>query len=135
MPTIQTTRIPHLGGINAAYQLSSPYDPAKPTIILAHSFMTTSDLYAPQFSNQELCSKTNLLAVDLLGHGRTRTSFEHFTYWDSAIVLLQVLDALKIEKFFALGTSQGGWIVVRLGLLAPERVHFFSLPFSVLSVS
>lgn len=35
---------------------------------------------------------------------------------------LQVLDALGIDKAYALGTSQGGWIVARMAILAPERV-------------
>jgi microsomal epoxide hydrolase len=35
---------------------------------------------------------------------------------------LQVMDKLGIEKAFALGTSQGGWIVTRMALLAPDRV-------------
>ena len=36
---------------------------------------------------------------------------------------LQVLDALGIKgKVFALGTSQGGWIVVRMYLLQPHRI-------------
>ena len=36
----------------------------------------------------------------------------------------QVLDALKIEKAFVLGTSQGGWVAVRMALLRPEMVSW-----------
>lgn len=85
--------------------------------------MTTSDLYRSQFENSELTSTANLIAVDLLGHGRTRSTSEQFTYWDSAIMILQVLDNLNVKDFFALGTSQGGWIVTRLALLAPTRIR------------
>ena len=35
----------------------------------------------------------------------------------------QVMDALGIEKAFVLGTSQGGWVTVRMALLAPKRVR------------
>ncbi|KAJ3715741.1 Alpha/Beta hydrolase protein [Lentinula raphanica] len=35
---------------------------------------------------------------------------------------LQVMDNLGIENAFAFGASQGGWIVVRIALLAPERI-------------
>ncbi|KXS97152.1 hypothetical protein AC578_3074 [Pseudocercospora eumusae] len=36
---------------------------------------------------------------------------------------LQALDALGIKgKAFVLGTSQGGWICVRMALLAPEKI-------------
>lgn len=38
-------------------------------------------------------------------------------------MILQVLDALNIKGgVFALGTSQGGWIVVRMALLQPQRI-------------
>lgn len=36
---------------------------------------------------------------------------------------LQVLEALGIAgKIFVLGTSQGGWICIRMALLAPDKV-------------
>lgn len=35
---------------------------------------------------------------------------------------LQVMEGLGVERGFALGTSQGGWVVVRMALLEPERV-------------
>lgn len=40
----------------------------------------------------------------------------------TAIMNLQVLEALGIEKAFALGTSQGGFIVTRMALLDPDKV-------------
>ncbi|KAF2623924.1 hypothetical protein BU25DRAFT_442367 [Macroventuria anomochaeta] len=40
----------------------------------------------------------------------------HFTYWDSAIVALEVMTALNVEKAFVLGTSQSGWLVVRTSM-------------------
>ena len=83
----------------------------------------TSDLYEAQFKNDVLLDAMNLLAIEVLGHGKTRTSTDTFTYWDTAIVTLQALDALNIQgKVFALGTSQGGWIVVRMALLQPQRI-------------
>lgn len=124
----QTVRVPHLGGIDVGYQLSGNYDPNKPTVVLINSFMTSKDLYSRQFANKELTNVTNLLAIDLLGHGDTRTEAENFTYWDTAIMNLQVVDALGIKgKIFALGTSQGGWVTVRMALLAPKRVGSLSV--------
>jgi len=68
----------------------------------------------------------NLIAMELLGHGQTRSKSEEFTYWDSAIMNLQALDKLgmsgKGKKVFVLGTSQGGWITVRMALLAPDLI-------------
>lgn len=136
----QTVDVPHLGGISAGYRLSSPsapgngngngIDPAKPTLVLINSFMTSAALFAPQFDSPTLSAKVNLLAIEPLGHGLTRlasspSSTEHFTYWDSAVMNLQVMDALGVRRAFVLGTSQGGWVAVRMALLAPERVYTY----------
>ena len=100
-----------------------PYDPSKPTLVLVNSFTTSSDLYASQYENSKLTSAMNILAIELLGHGKTRTTHENFTYWDTALMNLQVMEALGVKKAFVLGTSQGGWITVRMALLAPEKIE------------
>jgi microsomal epoxide hydrolase len=123
MAATKTVHVPHLGGISAGYALSSNhYDPSKPTAVLINSMCTTVSLYRSQFSDKKLTDAMNLLAIEPLGHGATSTASEHFTYWDTAIMALQVMEALGIEKAFAVGTSQGGWMVVRMALLAPEKV-------------
>ena len=100
-----------------------PYDASKPTLVLVNSFTTSSELYREQYANKALTDKMNLLAIELLGHGKTRTKSENFTYWDTAIMNLQVMEALGVKKAFVLGTSQGGWITVRMALLAPDRIE------------
>ncbi|BCR83040.1 alpha/beta fold hydrolase [Aspergillus chevalieri] len=122
MPNTKTVHVPHLGGIDAAYQMPHPFDPAKPTLVLVNSFTTSSELYSKQYANKELTDKMNLIAIELLGHGQTRTKREHWTYWDTAEMNLQVLDSLNIEKAFVLGTSQGGWITVRMSLMRPDKI-------------
>lgn len=123
MAAQSTVRVPHLGGIDAGYRLANgPLDHSKPTVVLINSMCTTSSLYNSQFEDKSLTDAVNLLAIEPLGHGATTSSSDHFTYWDSAIMALQVMDALQVEKAFALGTSQGGWIVVRMALLGPDRV-------------
>ncbi|WP_421107865.1 alpha/beta fold hydrolase [Streptomyces sp. NEAU-S77] len=118
----QTVEIPHLGGSTVGYTFAKPYDPALPTLVLINSYTTSADLYRPQFADPALGSAANLLALEPYGHGRTRASYQHFTYWDSAIANLQVLEALGIGEAFVLGTSQGGWVAARMALLAPDVV-------------
>ena len=118
----------HLGGIDAAYQMPQPYDSKKPTLVLVNSFTIDSDLYQKQYANSQLTDTMNLLAIELLGHGQTRTARENWTYWDTAEMNLQVLDQLGIDKVFVLGTSQGGWITVRMALLRPEKVSNKQIP-------
>lgn len=126
MAATTTIQVPHLGGITAGYRLSGDkVDPAKPTVVLINSMCTTVSLYDAQFNSKTLTDAVNLLAIEPLGHGSTSCPAEHFTYWDTAIMALQVMDKLGVEKAFALGTSQGGWMVTRMALLAPERVRSF----------
>ncbi|GAB0134358.1 hypothetical protein EsDP_00002735 [Epichloe bromicola] len=123
MAATTTVKVLHLGGISAGYRLSGgSVDSSKPTVVLINSMCTTSSLYNVQFENQALTDAVNLLAVEPLGHGATSSASEQFTYWNTAIMALQVMDALHVEKAFAVGTSQGGWIVVRMALLAPDRI-------------
>lgn len=100
-----------------------PYDASKPTLVMINGFGTTVDLFTHQFSSQQLRDTMNMLAIEPLGHGSTRTPAEHYTYWDTAQMNLQVLDALNIPgKVFVLGSSQGGWMTAQMALLAPDRV-------------
>lgn len=119
----QTLTVPHLGTSTIGYRFGKTYDPALPTLVLVNSFTTSVDLYRPQFADPQLSGAANLLAIELYGHGLTRSTYEHFTYWDSAVANLQVLRELGIEQAFVLGTSQGGWVAARMALLAPGVVR------------
>ena len=118
----KTITVPHLGGSTIGYKLGKPYDASLPTLVMVNSFTTSVELYRPQFAHAGLSETTNLLAIEPYGHGQTRTSYEHFTYWDSALADLQVLEALGISEAFVLGTSQGGWVATRMAVLAPDTV-------------
>ncbi|KAG9562646.1 alpha/beta-hydrolase, partial [Aureobasidium melanogenum] len=128
MPNTKTIYVPHLGGIEASYQTPG-LDTKKPTLVLVNSFTTSSELYKTQYANKDLTSKMNLLAIELLGHGQTRCKLENWTYWDTAWMNIQVLQELEkngeidqSKGVFVLGTSQGGWITVRMALLAPDKI-------------
>ena len=129
MAATQTIRVPHLGGIDVGYAISGlgtagALDPGKPTCVLINALHTTVAFWQQQFEDEELTSTANLLAIEPLGHGATSCSTEYFTYWDTAIMALEVMDKLGVERAFATGTSQGGFIVARMALLAPARVSY-----------
>lgn len=131
MPGRSHVEVPHLGGTIAAYQTSGSLSSSKPTLVMVNSFLTNSNLYGSQYANENLTNNMNLVAIELLGHGETKTKNENWTYWDTAIMNLQVIEALEKRgeikgKVFVLGTSQGGWITARMALLAPERVRELS---------
>src|SRR3954452_17057962 len=122
MSDAETITVPHLGTSTIGYKLGAPYDASLPTLVMVNSFTTSVEQYRPQFADEKLTATANLLAIEPYGHGQTRAAYEQFTYWDSAIANLQVLDALEIPEAFALGTSQGGWIAARMAILAPGTV-------------
>src|SRR5437763_16958435 len=114
MSDAETITVPHLGTSTIGYQFAKPYDASLPTLVLVNSFSTDAELYRPQFADEELTATANLLALEPYGHGRTRASYAQFTYWDSAIANLQVLDALGTSEAVVLGRSQGGWMAARM---------------------
>jgi pimeloyl-ACP methyl ester carboxylesterase len=123
----KTVEVPYLG-IRAGYAFANEsFDPAKPTCVLINSMCMTAALFRPQFIDTRLTSIMNLLAIEPLGHGATICPEAQFTYWNTARMVVSVLDKLGIDKFFALGTSQGGCMVARMALLAPKRVCSFLL--------
>ncbi|KAL9473769.1 hypothetical protein ACSS6W_008149 [Trichoderma asperelloides] len=119
---VKISFVPHLGGIDVGYRYSFTGS-SSPTLVLINPFTTTSDYYRPEFESEQLANKFNLLAVEPLGHGATQTKSETFTYWDSAIMIIQLLDVLGIDQAFVAGTSQGGWIAARMALLSPKKVN------------
>jgi pimeloyl-ACP methyl ester carboxylesterase len=122
MSNAETITVPHLGTSTIGYKLGKAYDASLPTLVMVNSFSTSVDLYQHQFADEKLTATANLLALEPYGHGQTRASYEQFTYWDSAVANLQVLDALGIPEAFVLGTSQGGWVAARMAMLAPRTV-------------
>lgn len=117
--------ITHLGNLEVGYRLTNnAVDPSKPTLVCINSMCMTTALFDAQSNDPSLTNAMNILAIEPLGHGATTfpTKASHFTYWDSALVALEVMTALHVSKAFVLGTSQGGWMVVRMALLAPERI-------------
>src|SRR4051795_11829046 len=122
MSNAETITVPHLGTSTIGYKFAEPYDASLPTLVMVNSFTTSVELYRAQFADERLTATANFLALEPYGHGQTRASYEQFTYWDSAVANLQVLDALGIPEAFVLGTSQGGWIAARMAMLAPGTV-------------
>jgi pimeloyl-ACP methyl ester carboxylesterase len=122
MTNAETIEVSHLGTSAIGYKLGKAYDASLPTLVMVNSFSTSVELYRPQFADERLTATANLLALEPYGHGETRASYAQFTYWDSAIANLQVLDVLGIREAFVLGTSQGGWVAARMAMLAPGIV-------------
>lgn len=95
-----------------------------PAVLLLHAFLMDTDMFAPQV--RDLGDDLRLVAVDLRGHGGTPADAP-FDYWDVAHDALALLDELGIGQAAVVGTSQGGFVGLRMALLAPERIRALAL--------
>lgn len=63
-------------------------------------------------------------ALDIVGQpGRSDPNPPSFLNDDYVDWLVDVLDGLQIERAHFAGTSVGGWVVLKMGITAPERVR------------
>jgi pimeloyl-ACP methyl ester carboxylesterase len=93
-------------------------------VLLLHSYLMDADMFAPQV--ESLGGTHRLIAMDERGHGGTPAD-RPFTYWDVARDALGLLDELGVARCAVVGTSQGGFIGLRMALLAPDRVAALAL--------
>lgn len=90
-----------------------------PVVVLLHSFLMDGEMFAPQVAS--LGDDFRLVTVDERGHGGTPADTP-FDYWDVARDVLALLDHLDVPRAAVVGTSQGGFIAMRMALLEPERI-------------
>ena len=80
MTDTETITVPHLGTSTIGYRFAKAYDASLPTLVMVNSFTTSVEQYRPQFADERLTATANLLAIEPYGHGRTRASYEQFTW-------------------------------------------------------
>lgn len=92
-----------------------------PPVVLAHGFLMDRTMFAPQVD--ALRDHYRVVTWDERGFGETDYDGQPFTYWDSATDCLGLMDHLGIDRAVVGGMSQGGFISLRVALIAPERVR------------
>lgn len=92
-----------------------------PVVVLSHGFLMDHRMFQHQIA--ALAPAYRVIAWDERGFGETVDDGKPFTYWDSARDCLGLLDHLGIERAVFGGMSQGGFLSLRVALLAPERVR------------
>jgi pimeloyl-ACP methyl ester carboxylesterase len=88
-------------------------------VILSHGFLMDHTMFDHQVA--ALRGSHRVITWDERGFGGTRAPGD-FTYWDSARDVLGLMDHLGIDDAVIGGMSQGGFLSLRVALLAPERV-------------
>jgi len=88
-------------------------------IVLGHGFLMDAEMFAPQVA--ALRGRHRVITWDQRGHGRTVSTPDPFTYWDSAEDLSALLDHLSVDRAVVGGMSQGGFVAMRFALRHPDR--------------
>lgn len=81
---------------------------------------------APLWRRQlpEFAKHFRVYALDIVGQpGKSDPETPSFLGDDFSAWMVDVLDGLDIERAHFAGTSVGGWMVLRLGIAAPERLN------------
>jgi len=120
---VKSIRVNHLNGTSIGYQLPKPIVGSKATLVLIPPFGLGAAIFKPQVSDPALLASVNLLVLEPIGQGISKTNATVHSAWDSAAAFLQALDALGVKKTFVLGESAGGWIAARMALYAPDRIQ------------
>ena len=63
-----------------------------------------------------------LYIPDLRGHGKSPAGLEGFKFKDAAKDILALMDHLRIDQAKAIGVSYGGFTLLQMATLAPERI-------------
>ncbi|WP_298773436.1 alpha/beta fold hydrolase [uncultured Shewanella sp.] len=93
-----------------------------PVILLGHSFLWDSNMWAPQIA--VLSQNYRCIVPDFWGHGQSQSAPDNTqTLKDYAQQLLALMDHLDIEQFVIVGLSVGGMWGTELTTLAPSRVQ------------
>ncbi|MCE6995254.1 3-oxoadipate enol-lactonase [Saccharothrix sp. S26] len=101
------------------YELSGP--PDAPVVVLGNSLGTTTALWDRQLP--VLLRRFRVLRYDHRGHGRSGAVDGPYRIDDLADDVLELLDALGLDRVSYCGVSMGGMVGMWLAGHAPERIE------------
>ncbi|WP_392536307.1 alpha/beta fold hydrolase [Legionella sp. 227] len=100
-------------------------NPDKPTILALHGWLDNANSFAPLAPYLE--NDFHFVAVDLPGHGHSSHLPKgcHYHFFDGIFIVIELINALKLDKVHLLGHSMGACLASLVGGVVPER--FLSL--------
>lgn len=105
-------------GVRIAYRIDGMAD--KPVLVLANSIATSMNMWDGQIP--ELSKHFRVLRYDYRGHGDSDTPNGPYSFDRLGRDVVELLDALQIDRVHFLGLSLGGVVGQWLGIYAPDRV-------------
>ncbi|MFS4445425.1 alpha/beta fold hydrolase [Maribacter sp. 2307UL18-2] len=106
-----------LNGIKLHYQTQGSGEP----LLLLHNFTSSHKVWEPWL--RDLAKQYTLILPDMRGHGKSTNPSNLFTHEQSAKDMYALMDALKIEKFKAIGASSGGMTLVHMATMDSTRIE------------
>lgn len=100
--------------------ISYIHEGAGPAVLLLHTIGGSASEYARIMPL--LARSLSVYAVDLPGHGASYPLTEHGDVPDIASALVQLMDALGLERTSVVGNSMSGTNALELAIRYPERV-------------
>ncbi|MEI5990424.1 2-succinyl-6-hydroxy-2,4-cyclohexadiene-1-carboxylate synthase [Enterococcus termitis] len=112
----------NINGVTYYYEWLSDYKENQPTLVCFHGFTGTSQTFAPVFRKT---SAINILAIDLIGHGRTDCYVHPYRYQMTCLCqdIALLIEQLGIVEFSLLGYSMGARVALGFACLFPQKVH------------
>jgi pimeloyl-ACP methyl ester carboxylesterase len=90
-------------------------------VVFSHGILMDQSMFDAQVA--AVTPAYRCITWDQRGHGATGLVTRPFSFWDSAGDLLAVLDDAGVDSAVLIGMSQGGFVSLRVALLAPDRVR------------
>lgn len=111
------------GGVRLRYRFDGP--PGAPVVMLSNSLGTSAAMWDPQV--QALCSYRRVLRYEHRGHGGAPTAEGPWRVEDLGADVVNLLDALGVERVSFAGLSLGGMVGMWVAAQHPERVERLAL--------
>jgi len=90
------------------------------TIVLLHGYLENHSMW--DFHTPEMTKNNRVIAIDLLGHGKSSCIGYIHTMEDQAEMIVTVLEYLKINKATLIGHSMGGYVALAFAEFFPQKV-------------
>ncbi|MFD2892085.1 alpha/beta fold hydrolase [Flavobacterium chuncheonense] len=90
-------------------------------VVLLHGFLENKTMW--HYLSPSLTKEHRVIAIDLLGHGKTECMGYIHTMEDMADSVHHILQELQLEKAVFIGHSMGGYVALSFAKLYPEMVE------------
>lgn len=111
-----------INGVRYYYEWVSNYEANRPTLVCFHGFTGTSQTFKSVF---QLGNDINILAIDLIGHGKTDCYVHPYRYQMDCLCqdMALLTEQLGIFEFSLLGYSMGARAALRFTCLFPKKIQ------------